>query len=234
MDVATNSSSSVVPGSALDYDAHGNLQSGSLTTAASDRTYTGERQSPASGLLRFGARDYDPATGTFIQPDTIVPQPGDTLSFSRYTYANNNALRYVDPSGYCPICIGVAALLVAGYEILTAPDTANAPSLDVNPSQLPPSEVPIQTHVVNIAINSVFAYAGVSEAKATWDLFRLQQTMGQQEGLQEMTTELTGRMMQWHPGGGHHGLDPYWKISTGETGTIRVGPQFCDPAGGDQ
>ena len=36
----------------------------------------------------------------------------------------------------------------------------------------------------------------------------------------------TGRMIQWHPGGGHHGPDPYWKISSPRGGVIRVGPQF--------
>jgi hypothetical protein len=39
----------------------------------------------------------------------------------------------------------------------------------------------------------------------------------------------TGRMIQWHPGGGHHGPDPYWKISSGPTGTQRIGPQFVVP-----
>jgi hypothetical protein len=37
---------------------------------------------------------------------------------------------------------------------------------------------------------------------------------------------LTGKMIQWHPGGGHHGSEPYWKVSSGLTGTTRIGPQF--------
>jgi RHS repeat-associated protein len=32
----------------------------------------------------------------------------------------------------------------------------------------------------------------------------------------------TGRYIQWHPGGGHHGPHPYWKVSSGELGVIRV------------
>lgn len=40
---------------------------------------------------------------------------------------------------------------------------------------------------------------------------------------------LTGWMIQWHPGGGQHGPDPYWKVSSPDTGTIRVGPQFDNP-----
>ena len=31
----------------------------------------------------------------------------------------------------------------------------------------------------------------------------------------------TGRMIQWHPGGGHHGSNPYWKVSSG-AGTYRI------------
>ncbi|WP_372999860.1 hypothetical protein [Lutispora sp.] len=34
------------------------------------------------------------------------------------------------------------------------------------------------------------------------------------------------RLIQWHPGEGHHGPDPYWKVSSGSGGTVRVGPQF--------
>jgi hypothetical protein len=29
------------------------------------------------------------------------------------------------------------------------------------------------------------------------------------------------RYLQYHPGGGHHGADPYWKLSSGATGTCR-------------
>ncbi len=31
----------------------------------------------------------------------------------------------------------------------------------------------------------------------------------------------TGRMIQWHSGGGHHGVNPYWKVSSG-AGTFRM------------
>ena len=46
------------------------------------------------------ARYYDPATGQFISPDTLVPDPNDVLSYNRYLYARGNPLRYVDPSGH--------------------------------------------------------------------------------------------------------------------------------------
>jgi hypothetical protein len=33
----------------------------------------------------------------------------------------------------------------------------------------------------------------------------------------------TGQQMRWHPGGGHHGPEPYWRVITnsGKSGTIR-------------
>jgi len=33
----------------------------------------------------------------------------------------------------------------------------------------------------------------------------------------------TGRMIRWHPGGGHHGPDPYWRVTSpgaGRSGAI--------------
>jgi hypothetical protein len=30
--------------------------------------------------------------------------------------------------------------------------------------------------------------------------------------------EPTGRMIRWHPGGGRHGPDPYWRVTSGEGG----------------
>jgi RHS repeat-associated protein len=32
----------------------------------------------------------------------------------------------------------------------------------------------------------------------------------------------TDRMIQWHPGGGHHGPGSYYKVSSGKGGTVRV------------
>jgi len=40
-------------------------------------TYTGKELDAGTGLMYYGARYYDPALGRFIQPDTIVPEPGN-------------------------------------------------------------------------------------------------------------------------------------------------------------
>jgi hypothetical protein len=30
--------------------------------------------------------------------------------------------------------------------------------------------------------------------------------------------QMTGRLIYWHPGGGHHGEEPYWRVTSSETG----------------
>ena len=60
----------------------------------------GQRCDHAVGLYFYNARYDDPALGRFIQPDAIVPDPGDPQSLNRYSYVGNNPLRYVDPSGH--------------------------------------------------------------------------------------------------------------------------------------
>ena len=62
--------------------------------------FTGQREESSIGLYYYGARWYDPALGRFIQPDTIVPNPGDAQAFDRYAYVLNNPLRYSDPTGH--------------------------------------------------------------------------------------------------------------------------------------
>ncbi len=52
------------------------------------------------GLMYYGARFYDGALGRFIQPDAIVPSPGDPQALNRYSYVLNNPLRYTDPTGH--------------------------------------------------------------------------------------------------------------------------------------
>jgi len=47
------------------------------------------------------ARWFDPYLNRFTQPDSIVPLASQgTQALDRYAYANNNPLRYTDPSGH--------------------------------------------------------------------------------------------------------------------------------------
>jgi RHS repeat-associated protein len=56
------------------------------------------------GLHYYGARWYDSQLGRFAQADTIIP--GGAQGMDRYAYANNNAMKYTDPSGHGPCWAG--------------------------------------------------------------------------------------------------------------------------------
>jgi RHS repeat-associated protein len=70
---------------------------GSLNTAY---RFNGQRIEDNTDLYFYQSRWYDPVVGRFIQPDSIVPNPGNPQSLSRYTYVQNNPLRYIDPTGH--------------------------------------------------------------------------------------------------------------------------------------
>ena len=70
--------------------------SGDLKT---DRTFTGQKRD-ATGLMYYNARYYDPALGTFISPDSMVPGAGQMINYNRFLYARGNPLKYSDPTGY--------------------------------------------------------------------------------------------------------------------------------------
>ncbi len=44
-------------------------------------------------------RLYDPVLGRFFSPDNYVQMPDNSQNFNRYSYCQNNPLKYTDPSG---------------------------------------------------------------------------------------------------------------------------------------
>ena len=50
--------------------------------------------------MYYNARYYDPALGTFISPDSLVPNPARIVDYNRFLYARGNPLKYTDPSGH--------------------------------------------------------------------------------------------------------------------------------------
>ena len=70
--------------------------SGNLKT---DRTFTGQKRD-ATGLMYYNARYYDPALGTFVSPDSMVPNPASVIDYNRFLYARGNPLKYTDPTGH--------------------------------------------------------------------------------------------------------------------------------------
>ncbi|MBN1210666.1 MAG: hypothetical protein JXB05_37810 [Myxococcaceae bacterium] len=80
------------------YDAFGALRSG----PASPKTpylYTGQRLEPTSGLYDLRARWYVPDSGRFQSRDFILQPLDDASQFNRYTYAANDPINQMDPTG---------------------------------------------------------------------------------------------------------------------------------------
>lgn len=75
----------------------------SAATANNKLWFTGKPQDAQTGLSYMGARYYDPMLGRFTGIDPKPTQPDKLESFNRYSYANNNPYRFVDPDGHSPI-----------------------------------------------------------------------------------------------------------------------------------
>jgi RHS repeat-associated protein len=85
--------------SEVKYTAFGEVRSinGVMVT---DSRYTGQREEVEIGLYYYVARFYDPYLNRWIQPDTIVPEPYNSLDWDRYSYVGYNPVKYYDPSGH--------------------------------------------------------------------------------------------------------------------------------------
>ena len=100
------------------FDAWGNHRNPAdwgLSTFSSplgiNRGYTEHEMLPLFQLINMNGRMYDPLIGRFLSPDPYVPDATNAQDFNRYTYARNNPLLYVDPTGefvWMPIIIGAA------------------------------------------------------------------------------------------------------------------------------
>ncbi len=95
-------------------------------------TYTGQLDSGA-GLMYYRARHCDPSSGRFVQPDTIVPEPGDPQALNRYSYVLNNPIKYRDPSGHwVETAWDIANVGWSIYEVKRDPSLLNIGALVVD------------------------------------------------------------------------------------------------------
>ena len=75
--------------------------------------YAGGHYDHDTGLVRFGARDYDASIGRWIEKDPIGFK-GRSLNL--YLYANSDPINFIDPSGFEPIDEAVWAQFMSDIE----------------------------------------------------------------------------------------------------------------------
>jgi RHS repeat-associated protein len=98
---ATNSTGTAA--STQEFDPWGKVRSGGI--GATSLNYTGQRLD-ATGLLYYHARYYNPVLSRFVSADTIIPGQShragaaNPQELNRFSYVNNNPIRYTDPSGH--------------------------------------------------------------------------------------------------------------------------------------
>src|SRR4029453_3600224 len=92
--LATSSSGAFISGQG--YNGYGKYRSGG--PLPTDNRYTGQKLDIGTGLMYYGARYYDRQVGTFISPDTVIPDPTNLFDYNRFAYARLNPLRFSDPT----------------------------------------------------------------------------------------------------------------------------------------
>ncbi len=92
----------------IDYDAWGLVEK-DTKPGFQPFGYAGGLYDVDTSLVRFGARDYDAATGVWLSPESLAQSPTyvaamaqDGLGVPTYAYALNNPLVYVDVDGLAP------------------------------------------------------------------------------------------------------------------------------------
>ena len=99
------------------YHAFGSSIEGEIDDAG----YTGHKFDTDLGLTYAQARYYDPMIGRFYSNDPVDAfefiSQGNIQGFGRYTYANNNPYRYIDPDGESSLALcaaGPAGCVIGG------------------------------------------------------------------------------------------------------------------------
>ena len=87
-------------------------QAGPRPAWPDSNSFLGKPQDPNSGLDVLGARDYDPATGSFLSLDPIL-ETASPQQMGGYAYAADNPATKSDPSGQDPIASAIYSYLAS-------------------------------------------------------------------------------------------------------------------------
>lgn len=85
------------------YTPYGELFTGASSgTEISKYKYTAQQEDTSTGLYYYKARFYDPAIGSFMSADKIIPNFENPQSYNRYAYVEGNPVEQADTTGHWP------------------------------------------------------------------------------------------------------------------------------------
>lgn len=87
------------------YDPYGNEIGPAPSSWTGNRGFVGGTADSTTGLTNLGAREYNPATASFISPDSLV-NPYDPGDLNAYAYASDSPVTLSDPTGAMPCITG--------------------------------------------------------------------------------------------------------------------------------
>jgi RHS repeat-associated protein len=91
------------------YDPYGNPRGNAPSSfPAGQKGFVGGTADSATGLTDLGAREYQPATGSFISPDPVL-MPYQAWDLNPYAYAKDSPATFSDPQGKQPCGNGAGA-----------------------------------------------------------------------------------------------------------------------------
>jgi len=158
------------------------LVGGRTTTQGYNQTdnerqkFTQKERDSETGLDYFLARYYSSKQGRFTSPDEFAGGPDELFDFgdaarsnptfyadvdnpqslNKYQYTYNNPTNLTDEDGHCPPCVAAVVVVVVTVEILSAPDTTQAPTRSrTEPRPLPTSGDGITSLMTNATVGVV-------------------------------------------------------------------------------
>ena len=88
------------------YDSSGNALGFAPSSAITEYLYNQQYYDVVSGQYYMRARNYDPATGTFTQQDSLTINPGDIANANLFLFAGADPVNMFDPSGESAASLG--------------------------------------------------------------------------------------------------------------------------------
>lgn len=106
----------------IERDTFGRLISDSAPGFFLPIGFAGGLEDPTTGLVRLGARDYDPMTGRFTSRDPVLYANEE---LSHYAYAQNAPSSQRDPGGLKAISVGFCVIACAEIKVAYDPETGD-------------------------------------------------------------------------------------------------------------